>query len=106
MAAMAKKLGMDEAAFRETYVRRIGRRYSLKEDPASKDCVFLTETTENGKGCAIYDVRPMQCRTWPFWPGNLTSGQAWAAAGMRCRGINRGPLHDCDEIDAKKNATR
>ena len=23
------------------------------------------------RGCSIYPVRPLQCRTWPFWPENL-----------------------------------
>ena len=25
------------------------------------------------KSCSIYGVRPLQCRTWPFWPENLAS---------------------------------
>ena len=36
------------------------------------DCVFLKEDPERGrKTCSIYPVRPLQCRTWPFWPENL-----------------------------------
>ena len=33
---------------------------------ASGTCVFLDPRT---KGCGIYDVRPTQCRNFPFTPG-------------------------------------
>ncbi|KAL7529882.1 hypothetical protein ACHAXR_003206 [Thalassiosira sp. AJA248-18] len=36
-------------------------------------CVFLDPI---GK-CSIYDVRPVQCSTYPFWPSLLKSQQAW-----------------------------
>jgi Fe-S-cluster containining protein len=46
----------------------------------------------------IYPVRPSQCRSWPFWPGNLNSAGAWNTAAQKCAGINRGRLHSCEEI--------
>jgi Fe-S-cluster containining protein len=42
------------------------------------------------KVCSVYDVRPLQCRTWPFWDGLLSSKKAWDEAGKRCHGINQG----------------
>lgn len=106
ITAIARHLKMDEQAFRDTYVRKEGRRYSLKEEPVSKDCVFLQAGADGQRGCSIYPVRPTQCRTWPFWPGNLVGPKAWALAGIRCPGINRGDLHRLDEIEKRKNATR
>src|SRR6478752_5965704 len=59
----------------EKYCRKINGRLSLKEvrRGALYDCVFLTEQqvdTGNGdrvvqtkRGCSIYPVRPLQCRT-------------------------------------------
>ncbi len=44
------------------------------------------------KGCAIYDVRPTQCRKWPFWPANLDSPDNWNAAAVKCPGINPAPI--------------
>ena len=40
--------------------------------------------------CSIYLVRPLQCRTWPFWSSNLTSAEAWNRAAKTCPGMNRG----------------
>ena len=61
--------------------------------------LFLRETrTPAGRGkppivkrvCSVYAVRPLQCRTWPFWDGVLASRQNWESAGKRCHGIDAG----------------
>jgi len=106
VTAIAKRLGMDEPAFRSQYVRKVGRRYSLREVQGSKDCVFLTERAGAGRGCRVYDVRPTQCRTWPFWARNLGGPDDWSEAGMRCPGINRGPLVPFKDIEDRMRATR
>jgi len=98
------KISLEEMMAR--YVRRIGRRMSLREITQTKDCVFL-ETAGNGqRKCAIYSVRPTQCRTWPFWQSNLGNRNDWAMAGKRCIGINRGKLHNFEEIETRRNAAR
>lgn len=83
--------------FSRRYLRRVGNRYTLTERRPHYDCVFL----EGGKKCAIYPVRPTQCRTFPFWPENLRSPEAWEEASRHCEGIR----HDAprvlpQEIDA------
>lgn len=105
IAAIADYMGVSEAELRRKYVRKIAERFSLKERKPSKDCVFLQPTGVNGRGCAIYPVRPSQCRTWPFWAQNLTSPDTWARAGMRCRGINRGRVHVRDEIERTRDGS-
>jgi Fe-S-cluster containining protein len=105
IAEIAEYLGVPETEMRGKYVRRIARRYSLVERADNKDCIFLTDSGET-RSCRIYPVRPTQCRTWPFWPSNLGSPDQWATAGLRCGGINRGRIHSCDEIEAKRRATR
>jgi Fe-S-cluster containining protein len=93
------KLGEDEV--REQYCRNVAGRTSLKEHKTPQglyDCVFLQEIKTKGRGglpavkrvCGIYPVRPLQCRTWPFWGGNLASQENWDAAARRCHGMNRG----------------
>jgi Fe-S-cluster containining protein len=82
----------------QKYIRKIRARFSLIEEAKSKDCIFLTENG-NGKGCAVYDVRPNQCRTWPFWTSNLSSPDEWNIAAMTCPGINRGRYYDFEEIE-------
>ncbi len=103
--AIARKLGMSEGAFRKQYVRKVGRRFSLVEAP-NRDCIFLQPAKDGVRGCGIYEVRPGQCRTWPFWQSNLGSPEAWSLAAVRCPGINRGPIHPFDEIEGKRLDTR
>ena len=105
IAAIAARLGMSQADMRQEYVRKVGRRFSLVERPDNRDCVFLVPDGEGGRRCRIYDERPTQCRTWPFWPGNLRTSDDWAFAGLRCRGINRGDIHGVDDIENNREAT-
>ena len=43
-------------------------------------CVFLDQETNY---CRIYEARPVQCRTYPFWPSILKSQEAWNAECRR-----------------------
>jgi hypothetical protein len=106
IAAVAEFLHLSEEQMRRRYVRKVGRRQSLVEQAGTNDCIFLTPAADGSRSCRIYPVRPMQCRTWPFWPSNLRDPESWAEAGVRCPGINRGPLHDAAAIEAKSRATR
>ena len=87
---------------RRLFLRRVGGRNSLVEGPRSRDCVFLQQDGLGHRGCRIYPVRPMQCRTWPFWASNLATPECWCEATARCPGINRGPLHDRGVIERRK----
>ena len=102
--AAAEYLGVDADRFRRDYTRRVGRRVSLIEK-ANKDCIFLQTSDNDVAHCTVYSVRPSQCQTWPFWPGNLARPGDWALAQARCPGINRGPLHDAEHIDHEKDRT-
>ncbi len=103
---IAEFLGMNVDEFAKRYTRKVGSRFSLIEQKSTNDCIFLTERDGKGRGCRIYSARPTQCRTWPFWSINIRSPETWALAGMRCEGINRGPLVPCEEIRARADATR
>jgi Fe-S-cluster containining protein len=95
---LAKHLNMTVDDLRKKYLARIGNRSSIIEEAQTKDCIFLTGS--GGKrGCAVYPVRPNQCRTWPFWSHNLTSPDDWNMTGIRCPGINRGRLYTFEEIE-------
>lgn len=82
MHKIADHLHLEFAEFTSTYVRQVGKKYSLIEKP-NYDCVFLTRNSQGKAGCSIYPVRPMQCRTWPFWDSNLKSPTAWKNASER-----------------------
>lgn len=79
---IAAHLNLELQEFVDLYVRQIGDQYSLKEVGPQFDCVFL-----KGKGCSIYEVRPTQCRTFPFWPRLMKSREAWEEAAKMCEGI-------------------
>ena len=38
-------------------------------------CIFLGT---DGKQCSIYEARPLQCRTYPWWPRLLMNQHEWA----------------------------
>lgn len=101
---IAAYLEMGEDRIREQYVYRVGPRLTLAEDEATGDCCFLEHTEDGKRVCSIYPARPLQCRTWPFWNGNLASPQAWARAAQECPGINRGRPHRLVQIEIRRTA--
>jgi Fe-S-cluster containining protein len=110
----AEHLKMEKVAFLKKYCRLIGGRVSLKERKNFRneyDCVFLKEIDIDEAGkirkqrvCTAYEVRPLQCRTWPFWDGNLASKKAWKEAGVRCPGMNKGRAFTREQIEALRDA--
>jgi len=52
--------------FYENYINKVKYKYSLKEIEYNDGfkCVFFDE---NKRSCSIYPIRPVQCRTFPFW---------------------------------------
>ena len=82
--AAALSLPVDE--FGRRHLRRVGTRYALLENSVTGDCVLLREGL-----CSVHDARPQQCRTFPFWPRNLVSPEAWRAAAEDCEGIAPDP---------------
>jgi len=66
IVAIAKLLNMELNDFGRTYLFKKGYKYSLKERLVgdSYECVFYDKGTN---GCTIYEARPSQCRTFPFW---------------------------------------
>ncbi len=81
---MADFLKISVKEFIQSYTREVGGHYSLREYPRTFDCIFLTD----GKYCKLYGARPKQCRTFPFWPENLESKEAWERCKERCEGID------------------
>jgi Fe-S-cluster containining protein len=112
------KLTCDEVV--EKYCRKVGGKLSFREKRGTGgwDCIFLEEieSTRRPEGadreiactkrvCSIYPVRPLQCRTWPFWDGNLASRENWDTAAERCPGMNHGKRRfTLEQIEALKDA--
>jgi len=91
---LAEAVGMKPETFERRFVKRVGIRRSLKER-ANGDCVLLDKETRK---CTAYEVRPRQCRTWPFWNSNLRSREAWDEAAEACPGCNKGSLVPLEQI--------
>ena len=114
--ALAERFGLPLAVFLEKYARKLGTRWSLNEVSVGMsggrrgfDCVFLDRTKVPGKAlCSVYESRPTQCRTWPFWSENLDSEQIWENVKRvtPCPGMGAGQLHTFVEICIKRDTDR
>ena len=86
--AVAAYLNMSEEAFIKTYSHHV--LMDEKQQVAwihfssngLDQCVFLEPETRH---CRIHAVKPVQCRTYPFYPSLLKSPEAWAE---ECRGAD------------------
>ncbi len=47
------------------------------------DCIFWSN------GCIVYENRPLQCRTYPYWPFLVENGDYWKHEKHRCSGIDK-----------------
>jgi Fe-S-cluster containining protein len=103
IARIATYIGREDKTLDRTHVRRVGLRHSLTEKKDG-DCIFLSR--EGGRtACTIYPVRPIQCRTWPFWTHNLRSPDEWNEAHRStCPGMNRGRHYRFDQIERIRKA--
>jgi Fe-S-cluster containining protein len=67
MQKIANFLNMSLDSFKQTFLTKVGYKFSIKEKKLGENnyaCLFFDEKTSR---CTIYDVRPNQCRTFPFW---------------------------------------
>ncbi|MDG3002900.1 YkgJ family cysteine cluster protein [Paludisphaera mucosa] len=93
VADLARLRGETPDEFSLRFVRKVGRRYSLIERPGG-DCIFW----DREAGCTVYEARPVQCRTWPFWPENVETPEDWEAVTEICPGSGKGRRYSADEI--------
>ncbi|MBN2719177.1 MAG: YkgJ family cysteine cluster protein [Deltaproteobacteria bacterium] len=49
--------------------------------------------------CQIYQARPKQCATWPFWTENLHPEEWYGPVKDCCPGIGQGKTYGPDEIE-------
>ncbi len=92
--ALAARLGLSVELFERQYVRQVGVRKSLTERP-NGDCDFFDQEKRK---CTVYEDRPRQCRTWPFWDSNVRNPAAWKATCEVCPGSGQGKLYSVDQV--------
>ena len=95
---LAERFRSDRRGVIDQYCRTVDiggfRQLSLLEQP-NRDCVFWV-----GGACSVYEHRPLQCRSYPFWLHHLVSREEWDRAAQHCPGVGVGPLHSRETIDA------
>jgi uncharacterized protein len=107
-AALADRLRLPLDAFLRDFTRQtvFGRSLIEKTSSHGLDCVFLDRDSIPGKAvCGVYEDRPEQCRTWPFWPSVIASRRNWELAKRTCPGIDDGPLIPPDKIRIQRDRT-
>lgn len=58
-------------------------------------CPFYEVETD---GCIIHPVKPIQCRTYPFWPELVHEKSAWEQEAQHCPGIHQGRSWQPEEV--------
>lgn len=91
-----KHLGLDRETFIKKYTKLIGERISLQDvEEDNWNCILL----KDGK-CTVYEQRPLQCRTFPFWPQNIIAKERWNGTQEECPGIGEGRHYTMEEIES------
>jgi Fe-S-cluster containining protein len=107
--ALARRMGIPVELFLERYTRQTSEGRSLTERRSEHglDCIFLDREKIPGKAvCGVYEDRPAQCRTWPFWPSVIASRQTWERAKRVCPGMDQGTLHSVVQVRVARDAVR
>lgn len=101
VAAASQILGLSLEDFMTQYCARVGGYLVFRFD--EPECPMLGE-----EGCRIYAARPVQCRTWPFWPQNLSSRRMWERKVVAfCPGaLHKGAAVDYESICEQSVAMR
>jgi Fe-S-cluster containining protein len=91
VSGLADHLKLSRDAFLRRYTSLDDGDLVLRMD--RPECPFL-----DGWRCTVYEARPTQCRTFPFWPETLRSPSAWKRTRRFCPGIGEGKLHSLSVI--------
>ncbi len=89
---LAALLGMPTRQFTRLHCGKTDGYFHLKE--TGPDCRFL-----RNHRCSVYEARPTQCRTWPFWPENMPA-RAWTAIASFCPGVGKGSTVPQEKVEA------
>ena len=92
---IANHLGLSKAQLHVRYLYPFKDSFSIREDEQG-NCLFFEGISNHG--CAIYPVRPLQCRSFPFWFSNMRSERRWQEIASQCPGIGEGRVYGRDEI--------
>ncbi len=92
---LAKRFEVSEVEFKAMFTEKALDGGLTLRDRRNYECVFY----DRNKGCVVYEDRPTQCRTWPFWRVLVHSPRHWTEAAKNCPGLNTGPTHSLEKIE-------
>ena len=85
---------MATASFTKKYCLNEDGIFRLKMNREGPECIFLDSENK----CSVYEGRPTQCRTWPFWPENMNA-KVWSKeVAQFCPGVGKGPFRDKQDM--------
>ena len=92
---LASHFGVPTREFTRRWCAKTDGLFHLLDAPGRGECIFL-----EGTRCGVYEGRPTQCRTWPFWP-DMMSAKAWSKEVLGfCPGVGKGRLYTEREIES------
>lgn len=91
---MAKSLNLRLTDFTKKFCERTKNGlWRLKEVSNHPECLFLIDNK-----CSVYEGRPTQCRTWPWWP-EVMNARSWTKeVESFCPGVKKGKRWSPEEI--------
>ncbi len=98
LTRLSKFFNISVKKFKNLYCHNSEGYFHLKEIYKNGNCIFL-----KNKKCTVYNARPIQCRTWPFWKENMSPKKWNQDIKNFCPGIGKGELVDKKEINKKIN---
>lgn len=97
LGRLARHLGLTERDFVRRYTVDEGEGELELAMDGDGSCPFLERAL-----CRVYEVRPLQCRTYPFLPRDgftpVESSYTWRYEKQFCPGIGQGRLYTKEEI--------
>jgi len=100
ITTIAAHLELTPEQFEARYVTRRDDHPRLKMR-LDENCFFLAQG-----GCRIHEVKPLQCRVFPYWPENVGTRRAWDRLRKYCPGVGVGELVQITEVRREAEAYR
>ncbi|MGL4943257.1 MAG: YkgJ family cysteine cluster protein [Thermoguttaceae bacterium] len=102
ITALAAAMQTPRDVWEKKYVRTVRSGRKTLRELDNYDCCLLRVDG----GCSVYLSRPLQCRTWPFWPENIASKSEWKSRTRNCPGCGNGRTFTEKEIDEISDSIR
>lgn len=95
---IAKFLKLSTVEFLKQYTKFNEEGQRILIDKHNKvECIFLSDNYK----CEIYNVRPIQCKTYPFWTRIFKDRESLNYEKLHCPGFGQGKFYSKKEIEKK-----